>query len=36
MNKRIRAYKKILSLRKEIKNVTFKDIKKFITYGRKY
>lgn len=35
-DKRVDAYNKILSLRKNIKKISNKEIKEFINYGRKY
>ena len=35
-DKRVNAYNKILSLRKNIKKISNKEIKEFINYGRKY
>jgi len=35
-DKRLNAYNKIISLRKNIKKISNKEIKEFINYGRKY
>ncbi len=35
-DKRMKVYEKILSLRKNIKKISNKEIKEFINYGRKY
>ena len=35
-DKRLNAYNKILSLRRNIKKISNKEIKEFINYGRKY
>ena len=36
IDKRLKAYNKILALRKNVKNISNKEIKEFINYGRKY
>jgi len=36
MNKRMKVYLQILSLKKGLKNISLKKIKEYISYGRKY
>lgn len=36
IDKRLDAYNKILSIRKNIKKISNKEIREFINYGRKY